>query len=76
MSRRRPTGSVVFTCAECSTRFCVMRHETLRAGGVKCTACGSRFVDLSKMGQAKIKQGNDAARESSLVVERKMGGAA
>lgn len=53
-------GRIKHTCAECKTAWFPMRRELIRAGGVKCPGCGSRFFDISKQGMTWLREANEA----------------
>lgn len=67
------TGRFKYTCAECKTAWFPQRRELIRAAGISCPACGSRFCDVSKQGSGKLATAADAQRADEARLARKTG---
>ena len=68
-------GCYKYVCLDCKAETYFQRHERIRAAGLKCAACGSRFVEPSKASDAwtQLPAKQDAKREHDADVERRGG---
>jgi DNA-directed RNA polymerase subunit RPC12/RpoP len=71
----RVKGAFKYVCAECKTGFYVRPYEMVRAAGLKCPACGSRFVDRSDYSASNkvMPKHEDARREAEARQRSRMG---
>lgn len=72
-NRHFTSGRIKHTCVECKTAWYPQRRELIRAAGISCPGCGSRFYDVSQPGLDKLADAADAQRIDSARVDRRMG---
>ena len=68
-------GCYKYVCLDCKAETWFERRERIRAAGLKCSACGSRFVEPSASSDANthIPAMQDAKNDQDEEVRRKQG---